>query len=136
MVVVYRVSPMTYRLGRRLVKLDTFAMVNLIAGERIVPELIQDAFTPEAVADEAVSMLTDGERARRRSSRDCARRARAAGRAGRQPARRRSHHACSSDARIVASAARFAELSKDTGSSSSADCRFVVWMRASDGDDA
>ena len=54
---------MTYRLGRRLVKLDTFAMVNLIAGERIVPELIQDAFTPEAVAEEAVSMLTDAARA-------------------------------------------------------------------------
>lgn len=65
MVVVYRVSPMTYRLGRRLVKLDTFAMVNLIAGERIVPELIQDAFTPEAVAEEAISMLTDAERAAR-----------------------------------------------------------------------
>jgi lipid-A-disaccharide synthase len=64
MVVVYRVSPMTYRLGRRLVKLDTFAMVNLIAGGRIVPELIQEAFTPQAVADEAVRMLTDSERAR------------------------------------------------------------------------
>jgi hypothetical protein len=37
--------------------------VNLIAGEKIVPELIQDAFTPAAVADEAVSMLTDGARA-------------------------------------------------------------------------
>jgi lipid-A-disaccharide synthase len=65
MVVVYRVSPLTYRLGRRFVKLDTFAMVNLIAGQRIVPELIQDAFTPEAVADEAVSMLTDTSRAAR-----------------------------------------------------------------------
>jgi lipid-A-disaccharide synthase len=63
MVVVYRVSPMTYRLGRRLVRLDTFAMVNLIAGERIVPELIQDAFTPEAVAREAVALLTDRDRA-------------------------------------------------------------------------
>lgn len=63
MVVVYRVSPLTYRLGRRLVKLDTFAMVNLIAGERIVPELIQDDFTPEAAAREAVSMLTDKKRA-------------------------------------------------------------------------
>jgi lipid-A-disaccharide synthase len=62
MVVVYRVSPMTYRLGRRWVKLDTFAMVNLIAGERIVPELIQTDFTPEAVADEVVSLLTDSER--------------------------------------------------------------------------
>ena len=38
-------------------------MVNLIAGEKIAPELIQDAFTPEAVAREAVSMLTDRNRA-------------------------------------------------------------------------
>ena len=65
MVVVYRLSPLDYRLGRRFVKVDTFGMVNLIAGERIVPELIQDAFTPEAVADEAISMLTDRARAAR-----------------------------------------------------------------------
>jgi lipid-A-disaccharide synthase len=65
MVVVYRLSPLTYRIGRPLVKVDTFAMVNLIAGERVVPELIQDAFTPEAVAAEAVSMLTDPARAAR-----------------------------------------------------------------------
>jgi lipid-A-disaccharide synthase len=38
-------------------------MVNLIAGERLVPELIQSEFTPEAVASEAVSMLTDHGRA-------------------------------------------------------------------------
>ena len=63
MVIVYRLSPTTYRLGRRFVKLDTFGMVNLIAGRKIVPELIQDDFTPEAVADEAVSMLTDPARA-------------------------------------------------------------------------
>jgi lipid-A-disaccharide synthase len=65
MVIVYRLSPLTYRLGRRLVKVDRFGMVNLIAGEQIVPELIQDAFTPEAVADEAMSMLTDRARAAR-----------------------------------------------------------------------
>ena len=65
MVVVYKLSPLTYRLGRRLVSLDTFGMVNLIAGEKIVPELIQDACTPDAVADEAVSMLTDPARAAR-----------------------------------------------------------------------
>jgi len=63
MVVVYKLSPMTYRLGRPLVRLDTFAMVNLIAGKKIVPELIQDACTPKAVAAEAVSMLTDPARA-------------------------------------------------------------------------
>jgi lipid-A-disaccharide synthase len=65
MVVVYRVSSLEYRLGRRFVNLDTFAMVNLIAGKRIVPELIQEAFTPEAVAAEAVAMLTDPGRAAR-----------------------------------------------------------------------
>lgn len=65
MVIVYRLSPLTYRLGRRLVALDTFGMVNLIAGEKVVPELIQDAFTPEAVAADAVSMLTDRGRAAR-----------------------------------------------------------------------
>jgi lipid-A-disaccharide synthase len=65
MVIVYRVSPITYRLGKRLVTVATVGMVNLIAGETIVPELIQDAFTPDAVAREAASMLTDRARAAR-----------------------------------------------------------------------
>ena len=63
MVIVYRVSPLTYMLGRRLLTIDTFGMVNLIAGSKIVPELIQHDFTPEAVAREALSMLTDQSRA-------------------------------------------------------------------------
>jgi lipid-A-disaccharide synthase len=63
MVIVYRLSPMTYRLGKRLVNVTNVGMVNLIAGETIVPELIQDAFTPDAVAREAISMLTDRARA-------------------------------------------------------------------------
>jgi len=63
MVIVYRMSPLSYHLLRRLVTIETIGMVNLIAGERIVPELVQGAFTPEAVAREAVSMLTDRERA-------------------------------------------------------------------------
>jgi lipid-A-disaccharide synthase len=65
MVIVYRLSPLTYRLGRRLITLDTIGMVNLIAGEKIVPELVQDALTPEAVAREAISMLTDARRVAR-----------------------------------------------------------------------
>jgi lipid-A-disaccharide synthase len=65
MVIVYRVSPMSYQLLRRLVKVEAIGMANLIAGERIVPELVQDAFTPEAVAAEAISMLTDRARAAR-----------------------------------------------------------------------
>lgn len=62
MVIVYRVSPFEYFIGRRMVTLDTFGMVNLIAGEKIVPELIQHALTPDAVGNEAISMLTDGAR--------------------------------------------------------------------------
>jgi lipid-A-disaccharide synthase len=68
MVIVYRVSPLEYFIGRRLITVDTFGMVNLIAGEKIVPELIQEAFTPEAVAKEAISLLTD--EARRSMVRD------------------------------------------------------------------
>jgi lipid-A-disaccharide synthase len=49
MVVVYRVGRPTYALGRPFVKLPFFSMVNLIAGKRVVPELIQDEMTPEAV---------------------------------------------------------------------------------------
>ena len=65
MVIVYRVSALSYLLLRRLVTLEAIGMVNLIAGERIVPELVQDAFTPDAVAREAISMLTDRDRAAR-----------------------------------------------------------------------
>jgi lipid-A-disaccharide synthase len=59
MVVLYKLSPLTYRLGRRLARVSMYAMVNLIAGERIVAELIQEDCTPEAVAAEAASLLTD-----------------------------------------------------------------------------
>jgi lipid-A-disaccharide synthase len=62
MVVVYRVSPLTYRLGKSFLNVDTFAMPNLVAGRRIVPELIQDGFTPDRVAEETVGLLTDGRR--------------------------------------------------------------------------
>jgi lipid-A-disaccharide synthase len=62
MVVVYRLSPLTYLLGRRFVTVDTYAMANLVAGRRIVPELIQDDFTPERVAGDVVALLSDTDR--------------------------------------------------------------------------
>ena len=65
MVIVYRLSPFTYRLVRTFAHVDAAGMVNLIAGEMVVPELIQDAFTPTAVADEVVSFLGDPDRALR-----------------------------------------------------------------------
>jgi lipid-A-disaccharide synthase len=65
MVIVYRMAPLSYQLARRVVTLGTIGMVNLIAGETIAPEFVQDAFTPEAVAREAISILTDRDRAAR-----------------------------------------------------------------------
>jgi lipid-A-disaccharide synthase len=59
-VVVYRLAPLTWLLGRRLVRLDTFAMPNLIAGQRIVPELIQKDFTAENVLRELSAIIPDG----------------------------------------------------------------------------
>jgi lipid-A-disaccharide synthase len=59
MVVVYRLSPLTYRIGKPFVRVDTYAMANLVAGKRIVPELIQEGFTPRRVADETIRFLTD-----------------------------------------------------------------------------
>ena len=63
MVVVYRLSPLTYFLGRPFVHVDRYAMPNLIAGRMVVPELIQADFTPERVAREALSLLEDPVRA-------------------------------------------------------------------------
>ena len=65
MVVVYRLSPLTYLMGRRFVQVDAFGMVNLVAGEKIVPEYLQEGFTPEVVAAEAVRFLVDYEHAER-----------------------------------------------------------------------
>src|SRR5260221_10261366 len=59
-VVVYRLAPLTWLLGRRLVKLDTFAMPNLIAGRKIVPELIQKDFTAQNVFRELKAIIPDG----------------------------------------------------------------------------
>jgi len=60
MVVVYRVSPLTWKLGRPLVHVKNFAMVNLIAGEAVVPELIQADFTAKNVATKLREILPDG----------------------------------------------------------------------------
>jgi lipid-A-disaccharide synthase len=59
MVVLYKLSPLTYALGKPMARVDMYAMVNLIAGRRVVTELIQDACTPEAVAEAAEPLLVD-----------------------------------------------------------------------------
>ena len=57
MVVVYRVSPTSAFVLRRMVRSPFIAMVNLIAGRRVVPELIQDQFTSSAVEQEVRKLL-------------------------------------------------------------------------------
>jgi lipid-A-disaccharide synthase len=57
MVVVYRVAPATAFILRRLVHTPFFSMVNLVAGRPVVPELMQDDFTPTAVAAEVRRLL-------------------------------------------------------------------------------
>ncbi len=59
-VVVYRVSPLTYAIARRLVKVPHVAMANLIAGKRVVPELIQDDFTAANIVKDLRQLLPDG----------------------------------------------------------------------------
>lgn len=59
MVIVYKVRPVTYALGRLLVRVPSIGLVNIVAGRRLVPELIQGAATPEAVAREAAALLDD-----------------------------------------------------------------------------
>jgi lipid-A-disaccharide synthase len=57
---VYRVSPLTYLLGRPRIKVSHFAMVNLIAGEQVVPELVQQDFTVEKVVARMNEILPYG----------------------------------------------------------------------------
>jgi len=58
-VMVYRVSPLTYMLGKPRVKVPRFAMVNLIAGEQVVPELVQHDFTAANVVARLREILPD-----------------------------------------------------------------------------
>ncbi len=59
MIVVYRVSPISYRLGKALIRVDHISLVNLIAGRRLVPELVQDDASAEKIADTAAGLLSD-----------------------------------------------------------------------------
>ncbi|MEJ0001238.1 MAG: lipid-A-disaccharide synthase [Verrucomicrobiota bacterium] len=61
-VVVYRVHPLTYTVGKRLVTVKFLSMVNVLAGEKVVPEFLQDALEAPAVAQEALELLNNPQR--------------------------------------------------------------------------
>jgi lipid-A-disaccharide synthase len=58
-VAVYRMQPLSYAIAKLLVRVPHIALPNLIAGRRIVPELVQGACTPEAIAGELARLLAD-----------------------------------------------------------------------------
>jgi lipid-A-disaccharide synthase len=64
-VVVYRMSPLSYLVGRTLVRLDDVALPNLVAGRRVVPELIQGECTAPAIERALAAYLDDPDHARR-----------------------------------------------------------------------
>jgi lipid-A-disaccharide synthase len=59
-VMVYRVSPLTYALGKPRIKVPHYAMVNLIAGEEVVPELVQHKFTAQNIVAELGKIIPNG----------------------------------------------------------------------------
>ena len=63
LIVFYRISPLSYSLGRWLVKINDFSIVNILAGKRIIPELIQKDFSAENILNEA-SRIFDSDEAR------------------------------------------------------------------------
>jgi lipid-A-disaccharide synthase len=66
MAVVYRMSPFSYAIARRLVRVPFIALPNIVLGERVVPELVQDDATPAALAGEIAAFL--GSHAKRAST--------------------------------------------------------------------
>ncbi|HEX6070171.1 MAG TPA: lipid-A-disaccharide synthase, partial [Longimicrobiaceae bacterium] len=65
-VVAYRMNPLSYQLARRLVEVPHIALANLVAEERLAPELVQDAATPEALSAAVLPLLEAGSPERRR----------------------------------------------------------------------
>lgn len=61
MVVAYRVSPLSFMIGKMVIKVPYVSLVNLIAGDGIVPEILQDEATPEGLAERASVILDDEE---------------------------------------------------------------------------
>jgi len=59
MVIVYRVSLLTWWAGKLLVDVPSIGMVNLVVGRRVVPELLQWEFTPNRVAETALGLVRD-----------------------------------------------------------------------------
>jgi lipid-A-disaccharide synthase len=61
MVIIYKAAPLTYAIGKRLVKVEHFGLPNIVAGQGIVRELLQEAANPEAISTEILRLLQDAD---------------------------------------------------------------------------
>ena len=59
MIIIYRVSFLSYWIGRALIRVDHIGLVNLVAGKKVAPELIQKDVHPQRIAEEALLILRD-----------------------------------------------------------------------------
>ena len=59
MVIMYRLAQLSYVLARLLVRVDHIGMVNIVAGEAVVPELIQGEVTGKRISEETMKILSD-----------------------------------------------------------------------------
>jgi len=57
MVIIYKVSPLSYRIGAKIIRVTHIGLANLIAGKTIVPELIQHDANPDRIAEEVMDIL-------------------------------------------------------------------------------
>lgn len=73
MVVAYRMHPATFAVARRVVRVPHVGLANLVAGDRVVPELLQDAATPAALAAALLPLMEEGSEVRRRAESGLAR---------------------------------------------------------------
>lgn len=64
LVIVYKVSPLSYWLAKRLIKVKHIGIVNLIVNKKLLPELIQENAAPRPIAETVTDMLTDQEKLR------------------------------------------------------------------------
>ncbi len=62
MLIIYKVSLLTWLVGKMLVKIPDIGLVNIVAGVRIVPEFVQFDATPEKIADEAIGLISSPEK--------------------------------------------------------------------------
>jgi lipid-A-disaccharide synthase len=58
-VIVYRVNPLSFSIAKRLVKIHSIGLANVVAGRRVVPELLQDELNPRRLAEISLGFLSD-----------------------------------------------------------------------------